>query len=225
MDTQHTNPQFDTAIGKMEGALAQMEDAVAAQMEATRRLFDQMDVATAKKICGRDQKLNALAQQVEDTAVLVLARHQPVAEDLRHVVGALKMATEYERAADYVKNLAKSIGRLAAHDERLRVLPSLANMMQEAEAQFLRFVKARRAGDLTGVERVWIKDRRIDELCDDAVREAFDNQKGGEGNAHSLIHAVFIAKNAERIGDKIKNLAEIYYRQKKGEDLNIETDD
>ena len=225
MDSGHINPQFDFAIKKMDSVLSKMEDAVLAQMVETIRLFSNMTVEGAKLIRKEDAALNELAVQVEEEALLVLAKHQPVAEDLRHTVAALKMSIEYERAADYIKNLVKSIGRLAAHDDdNLLILPSLANMLKEVQNMFEQFQQARRSGDVDLAVRVWLKDQKIDDLCSEAVREAFYNQQGGEGSVHSLIHSVFIAKNTERIGDKIKNLVEIFYYQKTGLQLDIKTD-
>lgn len=221
----HINPAFDESLAGMDRLLAAMEDAVAAQLADVGRAFEEMSVDLARRVREKDKQLNTLADGVEQQVVSVLAKHQPLAEDLRHVVGALKMSIEYERAGDYIKHLAKGTYKLALHDERLGVVPSLGCLMKEVGSQFAAFVAARRGNDVEAATRVWLRDGRIDDLRTEAVREAFDNQKKGDGNVHSLIHAMSVAHNSERIGDKIKNLVEIFYQQKTGEALDIKIED
>ncbi len=217
----HINPAFDASLAEMDTLLIAMEDAVIAQITEARLAFVEMSASRARMVRKKDKALNCLAEDVELKVVTILAKHQPMADDLRYTVGALKMSIEYERTGDYVKHLAKSIAKLAAHDENLEVFPSLSRMLDEVEAMFISYRKARTTNDLDAAVRVWLKDQRIDDLCSEVVREAFENQKKGDGNVHSLIHAMSVAKNSERIGDKIKNLVEIYYQQKTGEHLDI----
>ena len=220
---KHINPAFDEALAEMDAVLVEMEDAVVKQIKGARRAFSEMSVERARKVDKKDKHLNSLGEEIETKVVSVLAKHQPVAEDLRRVIGTLKMSIEYERTGDYVKNLANSIARLAGHDENLEVFPSLRRMLDEVSVMFNDYVTARRGKNIEEAVRVWLRDQRIDDLCSEVVREAFDNQKKGDGNVHSLIHALSVAKNSERIGDKIKNLVEIYYQQKTGEHLAIDT--
>lgn len=220
----HINPAFDHSLAEMDAVLARMEDAVGGQIADARRAFEEMSAALAQSVRRNDKTLNALAGEVEVKVVQVLARHQPVAEDLRHAIGALKMSIEYERSGDYVKHLARSIGKMSAHNEDLAVFSSLRGMLAAAEAMFAAYVQARRDGDVEAAVRVWLRDQRIDDLCSDAVREAHENQKRGDGSVYALIHAVSVAKNTERLCDKIKNLVEIFYRQKTGEEMAVEMD-
>lgn len=218
---KHINPAFDESLAEMDSVLEQMEDAVIKQIKRAQSAFSEMSVKRARKVGRKDKHLNFLSEEIEAKAVNVLAKHQPVAEDLRHVVGALKMSIEYERIGDYVKNLAESTARLAGHDENLEVFPSLRGMLDEVSVMFDDYVSARRGKDLKEAVRVWLRDQRIDDLCSEVVREAYANQKKGDGGVHSLMHALSVAKNSERIGDKIKNLVEIYYQQKTGKNLAI----
>lgn len=219
---EHINPAFDVSLQQMEALLQQMEDAVQSQIENVRQAFKEMSEARARAVREKDAHLNRLAVEMETQTVTILAKHQPMADDLRRVIAALKMSIEYERGGDYVKNLAKSISRLAAHNENLEVFPALQKMLDDVGAMFAEYVASRRGGDLPAAERVWARDHRIDDLCSEAVREAYENLENGDGNIHSLIHAVSVAKNSERIGDKIKNLVEIYYRQRTGSEFSTD---
>lgn len=217
----HINPAFDESLAEMDSLLATMENTVAAQIADARQAFEEMSAALARNVRKKDKALNELAEDVERKVVSVLAKHQPVAEDLRHVIGALKMSIECERGGDYVKHLAKSIVKLAGHNQNLEVFPSLRHMLQEVGDMYAAYVVARRSNDVDAAVRVWLKDQRIDDLCSEVMREAYVNQNKGDGDVHSLVYAMSVARNTERIGDKIKNLVEIFYQQKTGELLDV----
>ena len=130
MDNKHINPAFDSAIRKMDELLRSMEDAVAAQIAGgASTVFGNERRARAQAVYQKDAKLNLLGKDVEEHALSVLAKHQPVAEDLRRAVGALKMSIANTNApGDYVKHLANSIGRIARRttNNRLFFRPSTA---------------------------------------------------------------------------------------------------
>lgn len=224
MEHHHTNPAFDTAIDEIDDLLIQMESAVAEQLALVEEAFRKMDAAQARAVRKKDSEINQLAKQAEEKIILVLARHQPVASDLRHMVGALKMSIELERAGDYIKHLAKSVVRLTGHRDEINISDYLQALLLEVMKMFDKFCQARRAEDVEAAVRVWIYDQHIDEHCSDAVRHAFENQDKGVGGVQGLVNQVSIAKNLERVGDKIKNLVEIYYYQMKGKDLDITLD-
>lgn len=221
----HANPAFDRDIAAVTALLAKMEGAVAEQIDAVSTAFDEMSLSQSRQVQKKDDSLNRQREELEELAVMALARHQPVADDLRRIVGALKMAIEYERMGDYVKHFAKSVGKFVVHHETLEVFPLLSDMTKAARKMFGDYRAARAAGDMDKLAEVWLRDQKIDDACHAAVQEAFTNQQRGDGNAHSLVHAVSVAKNLERLCDKIKNLVEIYYHQETGEALDLETDD
>ncbi len=220
----HINPAFDIALQKMDGLLVQMEKTLQDQLILSHQAFTEMSVKLSKQVRENDVELNKLQRQVDESIIDIFARYHPVAEDLRHVIGALKMSIEYERVGDYIKNLAKSVSRMAAYDDHLEIAPVLVTMLEVVTKHFNKFCEYRLQGDMDKAQKLWIKDQNIDDLCHDAVKKAFAFQKSGSGNEHSLIHAVSVAKNLERIGDKIKNLIEILYNIKTGEDLDIDID-
>ncbi len=220
----HANPAFDRDIAAVAGVLAEMEEEVAGQLLAVSAAFEEMNLSKAWAVRKHDAALNRQLETLEERTVAALARHQPVADDLRRIVGALKTGIEYERMGDYVKHFAKSVGKFVAHHESLEVFPLLSQMAALVREMFAEFRAAKNDGDLEKLSQVWLFDRRIDDACHAAVEDAFLNQRRGDGNAHSLVHAVSVAKNLERIGDKIKNLVEIHYRQETGVALDLEAD-
>ena len=90
MQHDHINPAFDQDIGQMDGYLVKMESSISEQLKMIRTAFAEMDVSLAQQIRRQDRRLNDLAINLERCAVGILARHQPVAEDLRHAVASSK---------------------------------------------------------------------------------------------------------------------------------------
>ena len=226
MQHDHINPAFDQDISQMDGYLVKMESSISEQLKMIRTAFAEMDVSLAQQIRRQDRRLNDLAINLERCAVGILARHQPVAEDLRHAVGVIKMSIEYERAGDYIKSLAKSVVRMAAYDSQNDlIIPSLLHIIDKVTEQFELFCKARCQHDMEAAKTAWLKDQMIDDLCGEIIHLTLDSraQSKAVGN-HNLVDWVGAAKSLERFGDKVKNLVEIFHIEKTGEPLNIVLD-
>lgn len=215
--TPHTNPAHDQEMDKMAALIKHMENTLSSQFDAVCQIFLEMDTEQAKLIHRNDLKLNDAEGRALRQAIAVLARYQPVAEDLRTVIGAIYAAAEYERMGDYIKNLTRSIVKLAKNDNNLRVFPTLNNMAQKVHDQFKRYLEIKQGDDLEKAIEIWKEDEVIDEQFQDAVNEAVENQSDGDGDGKSLIYAVTIANNLERMGDRIKNLVELFYYRKTGQ--------
>ena len=215
----HTNPAYDREMEKMTQLLREMESVISRQLTSIETAFADMDVERARAVLQNDLRLNEMEGKALRQAIAVLACYQPVAEDLRKVVSSLYTATEYERIGDYVKNSANSVESFVAHKETLKIFPLLLDMMRHVHRQFDDYLLAHAAEDLQAAIKVWECDKNIDRVFRQAVNEAAENQSAGDGNAHSLVHAISIASNLERLGDRIKNLVEIFYYRKTGRRL------
>lgn len=223
--TPHTNPAYDREMAKMTRMLRDMEETLRTQLADLEKAFADMDIRQARGVRHNDSRLNDMEGQALRQAIAVLACYQPVAEDLRKVVGTLYTAMEYERIGDYVKNFAKSVEAFVAHEESLKIFPMLLEMMRDVRELFEEYLRAHTAEDLPAALAVWQRDEQIDRIFRKVVHEAAENQSAGDGNAHSLVHAISIASNLERLGDRVKNLVEIFYYRKTGKPLDMEKND
>ena len=217
----HTNPAYDREMAKMTRLLGDMEEAVRSQLADIETAFAEMNSARAREVRRNDSLLNAMEGKAMRQAVAVLACYQPVAEDLRKVVAALFTAVEYERIGDYVKNFAASVEAFVSHDETLKIFPMLLDMMQQVRRQFESCLAAVAADDLDAAMQVWRDDEKIDLVFRKVVDAAVENQSAGDGNAHSLVHAISIASNLERLGDRVKNIVEVFHYRKTARQLDI----
>lgn len=218
----HTNPAYDREMTKMTQLLRNMEKTLREQLTGIEAAFADMDLQRAQSVRRNDSKINEMEGKALRQAIAVLACYQPVAEDLRKVVSTLYTAIEYERIGDYIKNFAKSVESFVSQKETLKIFPMLLIMMRDVRSQFDAYLSAHAAEDLDATLKVWHRDKEIDQVFREVVSAAADNQIAGDGDAHSLVHAISIARNLERLGDRIKNLVEIFYYRKTGEQLTNE---
>ena len=205
----------------MRDLLSGMEDTLRRQMADMQAAFADMDLQRTKEIRRNDSELNQMEMKASEQAMEILARYQPMAEDLRWVTGAFKTAIEYERIGDYLKNFAASVATFVKHDESLKVFPSMAQMTSAVWRQFEDYLSARAADSIDAAIAVWQRDAEIDGLFNALVQKAMKNQQSGDGNVHSLVQIILVANNLERTGDRVKNLVEIFYYQKTGMALNL----
>ncbi len=206
----HTIKAFDEEIGQLRGLIAQMgglaEHAIAAAMEALRR----HDLAGARAIVEGDKKIDALEMEVEALAVRIIALRAPLADDLREVVAALKIAGVVERIGDYAKNIAKRVPLIESHGEiePLSVLPAMSALAVQMVHDALDAFAAR---DAEAAVEVCDRDRQVDDFYNSLFRVLVTHMMENPKTIGQVAQLLFVAKNLERVGDHATNIAEMIY--------------
>ena len=206
----HTVKAFDDDIGQLRGLIAQMgglaEHAIIGSMEALKR----HDLAGAHRIIEGDKQIDALEMEVERLAVQLIALRAPLANDLREVVAALKIAGVIERIGDYAKNIARRVSAIEDHGdiEPLSVLPAMSAMAGTMVHDVLDAFAAR---DPAAAIRVCESDRAVDDFYNSLFRVLVTYMMENPASIGQVAHLLFIAKNLERVGDHANNIAEMVY--------------
>ncbi|WP_176495878.1 phosphate signaling complex protein PhoU [Sphingomonas sp. HMP6] len=206
----HTVKAFDDEIGQLRGLIAQMgglaEHAIAAAMEALRR----HDLEGARAIVAGDKKIDALEMEVEALAVRIIALRAPLADDLREVVAALKIAGVVERIGDYAKNIAKRVPLIESHGEiePLSVLPAMSALAVQMVHDALDAFAAR---DAEAAVEVCDRDRQVDDFYNSLFRVLVTHMMENPKTIGQVAQLLFVAKNLERVGDHATNIAEMIY--------------
>lgn len=206
----HTVKAFDEEIGDLRALIAQMgglaEQAILAAIQALSR----HDLEGAAAIVRGDKAIDALEMQVEQLAIRIIALRAPMADDLREVVAALKIAGVIERIGDYAKNIAKRVPLidLQGDMEPLSVLPAMANL---AIAMVHDVLDAFAARDAAAALDVCERDRQVDDFYDSLFRVLVTHMMENSKTIGQMAHVLFIAKNLERVGDHATNVAEMVY--------------
>jgi phosphate transport system protein len=217
-DAKHIVSSFEADLKRLRDMIAGMgglvEQAVA---DAITGLLEH-DPDIASRVVENDPKIDAQERQVEQFAVALLALRQPVADDLRHVVSALKVITDLERIGDYAANIAKRslvVNRVAQNF----ALSGLGQMAALVQQNLKSTIDAVGEADPQKAIAVWRADQMVDDLYNTIFRELITYMMEDARSISACTHLLFIAKNLERIGDHATNIAELSYYAVTGQSL------
>src|SRR5437868_6052359 len=164
----HTTKVFDSDLQELARAIAEMGGLAERQIAEAIEALTRRDAGRAKRIIAADATIDAMQHNIEERAVETIARRQPVADDLRQVIGILRIANEIERIGDLAKNIAKRMIAING-GERPRMLMSGVKHMATLMLGQLRDVLACR--DVAKAIDVWTRDQDIDRLCTNLCHE------------------------------------------------------
>jgi len=153
------------------------------------------------------------------TAILTIARRQPMAVDLREVVGALRVSNDLERIGDLAKNIAKRVAALDADIELHKAMRGVEHMAELVLAQIKDVLDSYARRDVEKALAVWRGDEEIDAVNNSLFRELLTYMMEDPRNITLCIHLLFCAKNIERMGDHATNIAETVYYMVEGRAL------
>jgi phosphate transport system protein len=205
---EHTAKAFDAELQDLArmvsemGGLAEKEVAESVQALATR------DTTLAQRIVALDSSIDELQHEIEDKAVLTIARRQPMAVDLREIVGDLRISNDLERIGDLAKNIGKRVIALNGNFPPPKMIRGVEHMATLVLAQLKEVLDAYAARDVTRALAVWRSDEEIDAMCTSVFRELLTYMMEDPRNISFCIHLLFAAKNIERMGDHTTNIAE-----------------
>ena len=214
--TDHTVKAFDDEIGELRGHIADMggraEQAITLAMQALVK----RDLELARKVIADDKAIDRLETEVEKLVVRIIALRAPMADDLREVIAALKIAAVLERIGDYAKNIAKRTGALEGRRkiEPISLLPSMAQVATEMVHNVLNAFAAR---DPVLAVEVNERDKVVDDFYNSIFRTLVTYMYENPSSIGNAAHLLFVAKNLERVGDHATNVAEMVYFAATGE--------
>jgi phosphate transport system protein len=215
---QHLIKSYDEDLRRLRDMIARMGGLAERQVADSTYALTRRDPELAGIVVERDGEIDALQREVETFVIRLLALRQPVASDLRLIVGALKIANDLERIGDYAKNDAKRavvLSQLPSFGSMNGFL-RLARMVQENLKEAM---DALVSGDAARARRVWGADAPVDEITNGIFREMLTHMMEDPRAITPGTHMLFIAKNLERIGDHATNIAETIYYAVRGDTL------
>ena len=210
MVAEHTVKAFDEDITRLRGMIAEMGGLAEVSISEAMDALVNGNVELAEGVRMRDKRIDALEAEIDKLAIRVLALRAPMADDLREVIAALKIAGIIERIGDYAKNIAKRAGRIEGRMrfEPLTLLPAMAEIAAEMVHDVLTAFAAR---DPIAAAEVIERDSRVDAFYDSIFRNMVSYMVENPATISSVAQLLFVARNIERIGDHATNVAEMVY--------------
>jgi phosphate transport system protein len=219
----HTVSSFDNDLAQLERRVLEMGGLAESQLQAAMTGLMKRDVEAAEKIIARDPELDECERKIEASALSIIARRQPMANDLRYVFGNVKIAGSLERIGDYAKNIAKRTIILARHPN-IEIPSDMAPLGVAAQRSIRDVMDSFTTRDAQKAEMVWQHDHEIDDLVARVMRQIIsrmsqDMIKASKKDAEEIecsTHLLFMTKNLERVGDHATNIAEVIQFQLSG---------
>jgi phosphate transport system protein len=214
--SEHTTKAFDVELRELTRMVIDMGNLVEKQTADSLDALVHRDWTLGQRAIEADPKIDALQQEIEKKAVLTIARRQPMAIDLREIIGALRIANDLERVGDLAKNIGKRVLPLSedVHPaNRMDGVEGLGEIVLRRTRQVLDSYVDRK---LDVALAVWNGDEEIDTRCTGLFRELLTYMMEDARNISYCLHLMFCAKNIERIGDHATNIAETVYYIMKG---------
>jgi len=208
---EHTAKAFDVDLQALSRLVAEMGGLTEKQIADAVDALARRNRERPEEIVRADLGIDALQRDIEDRAVLTIARRQPMAVDLREILAALRLSNDLERIGDLAKNIAKRVLALDLDLHSPTVIRGVQHMGALVLSQLKQVLDSYAGRDVEKALAVWNGDEHIDAMCTSIFRELLTYMMEDPRNISSCIHLMFCAKNIERIGDHATNIAETVY--------------
>jgi phosphate transport system protein len=212
MLTQHTVRSYDDELKFLAQKIAEMGGHAERMVDQAVKALVKGDTDLAKKVVLDDQFLDDTQREIDEKAITIIAKRQPMASDLREIIGAIRISGDLERAGDMGKNIAKRNFAVSESKHPLKIFRGLESLSALALTQLSDVLDAYASRSVEALDRVRNRDDEIDAMYTSLFRELLTYMMEDPRNISSCTHLLFCAKNLERIGDHATNIAEtIYY--------------
>jgi phosphate transport system protein len=208
---EHTVSSFDEDLDHIDRLIRDMGDLSGSMVSSSTRALLASDNALAQRVVSDDAIMDAKQRELDDRAITLIAKRQPMAQDLRSVVGAIRMAADLERIGDLAKNIAKRVSAVGQTTTPRQLAHSIETMASLVLDQVNGVVETYVARDAEGLKPLRADDEKIDIQYTAVFRELLTYMMEDPRNITACTHLLFCAKNLERIGDHVTNIAENAY--------------
>ncbi|MBL1255674.1 MULTISPECIES: phosphate signaling complex protein PhoU [Methylocystis] len=220
--TDHTVKSYDRDLESLGRRISEMGGVAEKMLAEAMDALSNLDVELAKQVVASDARLDTLQREIEESAVMTIARRQPLAIDLRECIAAIRISGDIERIGDLAKNIAKRTLKIASEARLPRAIVGLKSMHEIAATQLKDALDAYALRDEERARTVWMNDADLDALEDSVFRDLLTFMMEDPRNISFCTHLLFCSKNLERIGDHTTNIAETIVYLVTGESMPLE---
>ena len=219
--TPSLRAQYDHAFDELRDALTTMGQQVERGIRGSVRALAEHDVNGAELVLRDEDTVNRMHHDIDDSCLRLLATEQPVATDLRQIVGTLNVISQLERIGDLAVHVARVAQRLAS-EQLIKELIAIPLMADETCAMLRDSVRSFVTQDSALAEQVSARDNKVDEIYSQLFRELLTYMMETPRNITQASSLLFVAKQLERVGDHTTNICEaaIFVITGKHVDLN-----
>ncbi|MBM3562564.1 MAG: phosphate signaling complex protein PhoU [Alphaproteobacteria bacterium] len=206
--SDHIVKSYDRDLEALGRRIAEMGGVAEKMLAEAMDALSSFDVDLAHRVVSSDPRLDALQREIEENAILTIARRQPLAVDLRECIAAIRISGDIERVGDLAKNIAKRTLKIVSEARVPRAIVGLKSMHEVAAMQLKDALDAYALRDTERAHAVWQNDSDLDALEDSVFRDLLTFMMEDPRNISFCTHLLFCSKNLERIGDHTTNISE-----------------
>jgi phosphate transport system protein len=211
MQSQHIVRAFDEDLKYLANRIAGMGGHAERMVDQAVSALVNSDAGLARKVIDDDLFLDEGQREIDDKAIVFIAKRQPMADDLREVIGAIRISADLERVGDLGKNIAKRVVAVSDARHPFSLFRGLQALTELALTQLKDVLDAYASRSVERLGFVRDRDDQIDAMYTSLFRELLTYMMEDPRNITACTHLLFCAKNIERIGDHATNIAETVY--------------
>ncbi|MBD9505605.1 MULTISPECIES: phosphate signaling complex protein PhoU [Sinorhizobium/Ensifer group] len=212
MMSMHIMSAYDEELKYLTRRISEMGGLAEQMVAESVRALVNSDLALAQKVISDDTVLDDAERQIGEKAIVTIAKRQPVAADLREIMGSIRIASDLERVGDLGKNTAKRVIAVAGSGIPRKLARGLEHLAELALVQLKEVLDVYASRSPEKANSIRERDEEIDAIYTSLFRELLTYMMEDPRNITPCTHLLFCAKNIERIGDHATNIAEtIYY--------------
>jgi phosphate transport system protein len=216
---EHIVSSYDNDLQGLRRRISEMGGIAEKMLVESIAALVRHDKILAQTVISSDSRLDVLQREVEESAILTIARRQPLAVDLRETISAIRVSGDVERIGDLAKNIGKRALAIGGDFQPQKIVVGLQHMSDLVLGQLKDVLDAYSQQDTAKAIDVWKRDGAIDALYTSLFRELLTYMMEDPRSISFCTHLLFCAKNIERIGDHSTNIAETVHYLVTGENL------
>lgn len=213
--------QFETKLTELKNQVVRMSEMANSALNQAIQALDSHDENIAQNVIDHDKQINALEDEINNYAIWLIAKEQPVAKDLRFLITTLKVTNDIERIGDLAVNIAKSIKiiskeKTSADKENIFVMTEMVQNMVTA------MTEAYTSENIEKAYQIAEMDDQVDQIYEDTIGKILAYMALNQHEIKGVTQLAFICRYLERVGDHVTNICEniIYLVKGKYLDLN-----
>ncbi|PKM53773.1 MAG: phosphate transport system regulatory protein PhoU [Firmicutes bacterium HGW-Firmicutes-5] len=199
--------EFEKELNELHRNLVKMGATIEKQIDDMIKAMLNQDVALAKEVIERDDIIDEMERVIEQECIMLVARQQPIASDLRDIASILKIITDLERIADHCEDISKYTIKLS-EETYFKPLEDIPKMAYKVKDMIKAVIDSCISRNLARAEEVNAMDDEIDDLFDSIIEELQAYMMKDSTVVKQCTDFMFIVKYLERMGDHATNISE-----------------
>jgi len=209
-NSNHIVSGYDTELSRLTNDLTDLGTLVSEMVEGAMKAFKNRDSIKAQEVVDRDKQANDLQFKVDEAVQRIIALRNPVAQDLRRIISATRIASDLERVGDLAEGIARR-AMIINEEKRIDMSKSVYRMGKQVSKQLSGALDTLLKEDAISALHYWQADSDLDDLYNAIFRELVTVMMGDPRTIPACTELLFVAKNLERIGDHATNVCESVY--------------